>query len=148
MYSNNQEFSMSKGTAIVTGAANGIGQAYAKRLAADGFDIAVADVVEATETRTIVEATGQKFFSSLIDVTSQESVNHFYETLINQMPPVSALINNAGIYPWKSFEETDYATWQKVIRVNLDGPFLMCKAFVPGMITQRYGRIVNVASTT
>lgn len=139
---------MSKGTAIVTGAANGIGQAYAKRLAADGFDIAVADVVEAIETKSIIEATGQKFYSSLVDVTSIKSINHFHDALIAQMPPVSALINNAGIYPWRSFEETDYATWQKVMRVNLDGPFLMCKTFVPGMIERGYGRIVNVASTT
>ncbi|MCD0457534.1 SDR family oxidoreductase [Chryseobacterium sp. LC2016-27] len=61
---------------------------------------------------------------------------------------ITALVNNAGIYPWKSFEETDYDTWRKVIGVNLDGPFLMSKAFVPYMRENKYGRIVNVASTT
>ncbi|PWJ76372.1 enoyl-ACP reductase-like protein [Pseudaminobacter salicylatoxidans] len=61
---------------------------------------------------------------------------------------MTALVNNAGIYPWKSFEDTDFATWKKVLGVNLDGPFLMSKAFLPGMRARKYGRIVNVASTT
>lgn len=139
---------MSKGTAVITGAANGIGQAYAKRLAIDGFDIAVADVVEATVTRELVEAEGRRFFSAIVDVTSPESTQQFALDVSTHMPIVTALVNNAGIYPWKSFEDTDYETWHKVIGVNLDGTFLMCKAFVPEMIVRKYGRIVNVASTT
>jgi len=139
---------MSKGTAIITGAANGIGQAYAQRLASDGFDIAVADVVEANATKALVEAKGRQFFSAIVDVTAENSVNQFANDINSHMPPVTALINNAGIYPWKSFEDTDYETWRKVISVNLDGPFLMCKAFVPGMKERNFGRIVNVASTT
>ncbi|WP_233874600.1 SDR family NAD(P)-dependent oxidoreductase [Paraburkholderia adhaesiva] len=140
--------STSKGTAVVTGAANGIGQAYAQRLATDGFDIAVADVVEAAATRALVEAAGRKFFSAIVDVTSPDSTKQFAADVDANMPPIVALVNNAGIYPWKSFEETDYATWRKVIGVNLDGAFLMCKAFVPGMVARKSGRIVNVASTT
>lgn len=139
---------MSKGTAIITGAANGIGQAYAQRLAVDGFDIAVADVVEASVTRNLVELEGRRFFSTIVDVTSPESTLKFAAETAANMPPVTALVNNAGIYPWKSFGDTDYETWRKVIGVNLDGTFLMCKAFVPGMVERRFGRIVNVASTT
>lgn len=137
-----------KGTAVITGAANGIGQAYAVRLAKDGFDIAVADVVEASTTKELVEAEGRKFFSVIVDVTSQEDTEKFASDVIANLGKVTALVNNAGIYPWKSFLETDYATWKKVIGVNLDGTFLMSKAFVPTMITNKYGRIVNVASTT
>lgn len=139
---------MSKGTAVITGAANGIGQAYAQRLAADGFDIAVADVVDAAATRALVEAAGRKFFSAIVDVTSPTSTLQFAADVRASMPPVVALVNNAGIYPWKSFADTDYDTWRKVISVNLDGAFLMCKAFVPGMTERKLGRIVNVASTT
>ena len=139
---------MSKGTAVITGAANGIGQAYAQRLAADGFDIAVADVVDAAATRQLVVAEGRKFFSAIVDVTSPESTQKFATEVAANMPPVAALVNNAGIYPWKSFEDTDYETWKKVISVNLDGAFLMSKAFVPVMKNNHFGRIVNVASTT
>ena len=139
---------MSKGTAVITGAANGIGQAYAQRLAADGFDIPVADVVDAAATRQHVEAEGRQFFSAIVDVTSPESTQKFATEVAANMPPVAALVNNAGIYPWKSFEDTDYETWKKVISVNLDGAFLMSKAFVPVMKNNHFGRIVNVASTT
>lgn len=139
---------MTKGTAVITGAANGIGQFYAKRLAADGFDIAVADVAEADATRAIVEAEGRKFFSAVVDVTSPDSTLQFAAAVEAALPPVTALVNNAGIYPWKSFEDTDFATWKKVLSVNVDGPFLMSKAFQPGMRARKYGRIVNVASTT
>lgn len=139
---------MSKGTAVITGAANGIGQAYAKRLAEDGFDIAVADRVEASATKAIVEAAGRQFFSAIVDVTSADSITQFADEISKNMPPVSVLVNNAGIYPWVPFADTDYATWRKVISVNLDGPFLMSKAFVPGMVERQFGRIINVASTT
>lgn len=139
---------MSKGTAVISGAANGLGQAYARRLAEDGFDIAVADLADASETRAIVEAAGRSFFAATVDVTSPESTLRFAADVADALPPVTALINNAGIYPWKSFEDTDYATWKKVVAINLDGPFLMTKAFLPGMRAQKYGRIVNVASTT
>jgi NAD(P)-dependent dehydrogenase (short-subunit alcohol dehydrogenase family) len=143
-----EKYTMSKGTAVVTGAANGIGQAYAQRLAADGFDIAVADVVDATATRALVEAAGRKFFSAIVDVTSPTSTLQFAADVSANMAPVVALVNNAGIYPWKSFEDSDYETWRKVIGVNLDGAFLMCKAFVPGMVARKHGRVINVASTT
>ncbi|WDF46076.1 SDR family oxidoreductase [Chryseobacterium sp. KACC 21268] len=137
-----------KGTAVITGAANGIGQAYAVRLAKDGFDIAVADVVEAVQTKELVEAEGAKFFSAVVDVTSPEATLAFAAQVQAKLGTITALVNNAGIYPWKSFEDTDYETWRKVISVNLDGPFLMSKAFVPYMRENKYGRIVNVASTT
>ncbi|WP_317206901.1 SDR family NAD(P)-dependent oxidoreductase [Chryseobacterium sp. LC2016-27] len=91
---------------------------------------------------------GGKFFSAVVDVTSPEATIAFAAQVQKNLGSITALVNNAGIYPWKSFEETDYDTWRKVIGVNLDGPFLMSKAFVPYMRENKYGRIVNVASTT
>ncbi|QJD93407.1 SDR family oxidoreductase [Duganella dendranthematis] len=139
---------MNKGTAVVTGGAAGIGQAYAQRLAADGFDIAVADMNDASTTRALVEATGRKFYSAAVNVSSPESTLQFSADVAAHLGPVTALVNNAGIYPWKSFAETDYEMWRKVMGVNLDGAFLMAKAFVPGMVERQHGRIVNVASSS
>lgn len=143
---NNSEKSL--GTAVITGGANGIGQAYAARLAKDGFNIAVADVEEASKTQQLIEAEGQKFFSAIVDVTSQEETQSFSAQVEENLGNVNALVNNAGIYPWVSFDEMDYNSWRKVLGVNLDGTFLMSKAFIPQMRKQKYGRIVNVASTT
>jgi 3-oxoacyl-[acyl-carrier protein] reductase/(S)-1-phenylethanol dehydrogenase len=137
-----------KGTAVITGAANGLGQAHAVRLAKDGFDIAVADIVEPNETRKLVESQGKKFFSSIVDVTSEEATKDFAIQVKEEMGIVTALINNAGIYPHALFSELDFKLWKKILDINLDGTFLMSKAFVPQMIENNYGRIVNVASTT
>ena len=113
------------GTAVITGGANGIGQAYALRLAQDGFDIAVADVGDATTTKEMVESVGKRFFSAKVDVTSPQETLEFAKQVNKNLGNVTALVNNAGIYPWVSFDETDYATWRKVIGVNFDGTFLM-----------------------
>lgn len=139
---------MNKGTAVVTGAAIGIGQAYARRLAADGFDIAVADMSDASATRALVEAEGRKCYCAVVDVSSPASTQQFAKDVAANLGPVVALVNNAGIYPWKSFAGTDYDMWRKVIGVNLDGTFLMSKAFVPGMVERKLGRVVNVASSS
>lgn len=137
-----------KGTAVITGAANGIGQAYAVRLAKDGFDIAAADVVEAKQTKELVEAEGRKFFSAIVDVSSETETLDFAKQVKENLGNVTALINNAGIYPHALFSELDYTLWRKILNINLDGTFFMCKAFVPQMLEKKYGRIVNVASTT
>lgn len=103
---------------------------------------------DASKTKELVEAEGRKFFSAHVDVTSSEAPQEFAKQVIENLGNITALVNNAGIYPWVSFADTDYNTWKKVIGVNLDGTFLMSKAFVPLMIELKYGRIVNVASTT
>jgi len=72
--------------------------------------IALADVVDTAGTRSLVEAAGRKFFTAIIDVTSPTSTLQFATDVRANMAPVVALVNNAGIYPWKSFEDTDYET--------------------------------------
>jgi NAD(P)-dependent dehydrogenase (short-subunit alcohol dehydrogenase family) len=134
--------------AVVTGAASGIGQAYARRLAEDGADIAIADISFAEETEAFVAMAGRQVLSKICDVSSQESVNAFARATLEHFGRVDILVNNAGIYPTSSFAETDFALWRKVLAINLDGAFLMCKAFVPSMQKRRWGRIINITSGT
>ena len=132
--------------AVVTGAAMGIGQAYAKRLAEDGADIAIADIVPATETEDIVRGLGRKVKTMHCDVTSESDVKAFAAFVQQEFGRCDILINNAGIYPYTSFDDMTFEQWRHVLSVDLDGPFLVCKYIVPMMRRQKYGRIMNVCS--
>lgn len=134
--------------AVITGGANGIGQAYARRLAEDGADIAVADVAPAEETEGIVKAAGREAFSQACDIASQEDVRLFADAVFERFGRCDILVNNAGIYPFMSFDEMEYEDWRRVMSVNLDSMFFTCKAFVPGMKERGYGRIVNATSNS
>jgi NAD(P)-dependent dehydrogenase (short-subunit alcohol dehydrogenase family) len=134
--------------AVVTGAAAGLGQAFARRLAEEGVNIGIADVTPAQETEAMVDATGREVFSRTCDVASPESVRTFADAVLERYGHVDILVNNAGIYPRSSFAEIEYEQWRKVLAVNLDSAFLMCKAFVPGMQERHWGRVVNIASNT
>lgn len=134
--------------AVVTGAATGIGQAYARKLAEDGADIAIADISSTHETEALVRAAGQQVMSKICDITSQENVNAFAVSTLERFGKVDILVNNAGIYPLGSFTETDFALWRKIFAVNLDGTFLMCKAFIPDMQKRGWGRVINTTSGT
>ncbi len=132
--------------AVITGGASGIGQAYARRLAEDGADIAVADIAPAEETEGIVKGAGREVFSQGCDISSQDDVQSFADAVAERFGRCDIVVNNAGIYPFMSFEEMEYEHWRRVMSVNLDSMFLMCKAFVPGMKERGYGRIVNITS--
>ncbi len=132
--------------AVVTGAAMGIGQAYAKRLAEEGADIAIADIVPATETEEIVRGLGRKVKTMHCDVTSENDVKVFAAFVEQEFGRCDILINNAGIYPYISFDDMTFEQWRHVLSTDLDGPFLVCKYIVPMMRRQKYGRIMNVAT--
>ena len=134
--------------AVITGAAAGIGQAYAQRLAQEGCDIVAADISAATETGKLVEAEGRKFLSCICDVSSQDSVLKLAEDVERTFGRCDILVNNAGIYPRKKFLEMTYEDWRRVMSVNLDAVFFTCRAFVPGMKECGWGRIVNMSSST
>lgn len=133
--------------AVVTGAAGGIGQAYARRLAEDGADIAIADLAAADETEELVREVGRRAVSKRCDLTSEEDVRGFAEFVKAEFGRCDILVNNAGIYPYVLFDDMTFEQWRQVMSVNLDGLFLMCKAIVPMMRQQKYGRIVNVSSS-
>lgn len=133
--------------AVVTGGSKGIGQSFVKRLAEDGADVAIAATSPAEETEQMVKALGRKALTGVCNVSSAEDVSKFAEQVMSQFGRCDILVNNAGIYPFKSFEEMSFDDWRKVMAVDLDSLFLMCKAFLPAMKQNSYGRIINLTST-
>jgi NAD(P)-dependent dehydrogenase (short-subunit alcohol dehydrogenase family) len=134
--------------AVVTGAAGGIGQAFAKRLAEDGAHVVVADLQPANETVAQVEGAGRQALAVSCDVASEESVRALADAVTRRFGRCDILINNAGIYPIKPFEQMTYADWRHVMAINLDAAFLTASAFIPGMKQRGWGRIVNMSSST
>lgn len=137
-----------RGTVVVTGAASGLGQAFAIDLAAAGHDIAILDLIDATETHDRIIAEGRQCLAYRGDAGDEETVHRFGET-INQssLSPVRVVINNAGISPYVSFADTTLAVWQSVMRVNLDSAFLVTHEFLPALKTHGQGRIINLSSS-
>jgi NAD(P)-dependent dehydrogenase (short-subunit alcohol dehydrogenase family) len=134
--------------AVITGAANGIGQAFARRLAEDGVHIAVADTSDGGQTVKLVEAAGREALAVACDVSNEESVAAMAKEVQARFGRVDIVVNCAGIYPQQNFATMAFADWRKVLSINLDGTFLVSAAFVPGMCLRKWGRIVNMASST
>jgi NAD(P)-dependent dehydrogenase (short-subunit alcohol dehydrogenase family) len=123
-----------------------MGRVHAETLASQGANVAIGDLADAAETVKAVEAHGRKAFAGKLDVASESSVASFVAAAFDTFGRIDILINNAGIYPFQSFDDMAFADWRKVMAVDLDGSFLMCKAVVPHMRKAKYARIVNVAS--
>ena len=134
--------------AVITGAANGIGQAFAQRLAQDGAHVAIADIAPADETVKMVKEAGRDALACTCDVTSPEAVKALADKVGQQFGRCDILINCAGIFPQQAFDDMTFADWRRVQAINLDGLFLVTSAFVPGMKRRQWGRIVNMASST
>ena len=134
--------------AVVTGGAKGIGQRYAKRLAEEGADVAIADILSPEETQALVRAAGRECFVHPCNVASEPEVQAFAQAVLQRFGRVDILINNAGIYPTAPFLDISFQDWETVMSVNVGSAFLTTKAFVPDMKTRAWGRIVNIASGT
>jgi len=135
-------------TAVISGAASGIGQAAAVRLAADGAQVVIADRARAEETLQMIAKTGGKAAAVECDVGNPGSVAGLKKEMEKGGGRCDILVNNAGIYPMQPFDEISFEDWRRVLTVNLDSMFLMTKAFADGMRHNRWGRIINVASDT
>jgi NAD(P)-dependent dehydrogenase (short-subunit alcohol dehydrogenase family) len=133
-------------TAVVTGAARGMGQAIALGLAERGANVAGVDLNDAGETGELVSATGVEWLGVTGDVSTPEGVDGIGAAVLEKFGAVDILVNNAGTYPQVDWDGLDFEFWKRILRINLDSQFLMCKAFVPGMREKSYGRIVNTAS--
>jgi len=134
--------------AVITGASGGIGQAFAKRLAEDGVHIAIADIAPGDQTVKLVEQAGRQALACKCDVTSQESVAAMAAQVQSKFGRCDIVINCAGIFPQKMFDNMTFEDWRRVQSINLDSVFLVSSAFVPGMKQRGWGRVVNMASST
>lgn len=139
-------FSLTGRTAIVTGAATGIGQAIATRLAEAGATVAVIDL-NLAGAQKVAAGLPNASFAVEGDVGNVASVNRVVDSVLQQTGQIDILVNNAGIagpagYIWEQTDED----WLRNISINLTGVFNFCRAVVPHMRSRGYGRIVNVAS--
>ena len=135
--------------AVITGAAQGIGAAYARRLSAEGAAVVVADIADATPVVNEILAANRKAIGVQVDVCSADSVNRMIQSAVDAFGRVDILVNNAGLFANLSFKpiaEIDHAEWDRVMAVNVRGVFDCCKAVSPVMRKQGYGKIVNIAS--
>jgi 3-oxoacyl-[acyl-carrier protein] reductase len=137
-------------TAVVTGAARGIGAAVARRLAADGFAVAVVDLDESQCAATLeaVRATGSAGLAVGADVSDEASVNAAVDRIAGEVGPPVVLVNNAGITRDNLLFKMSVADWDAVIDVHLRGTFLMTRAAQRFMVEANYGRIVNLSSVS
>jgi pyridoxal 4-dehydrogenase len=136
--------------ALVTGAARGLGYAAARRLAADGASVALLDrdreaLAAAADA---LEAEGRDVVPHTVDLTDEDGVRSVTAAVLAAAGRLDILVNNAGIYPHLPFEELTYSEWRHVMAVNLDSVYLCTHAVYPAMRERRYGRIVNVSSST
>lgn len=131
-------------TAVVTGAARGIGREIAERLAGAGASIAMVDVVEDTVVQAASEVKNARGYAC--DVSSFEQVAAVGERILADFGRVDVLVNNAGITRDKLFLRMSPDDWNQVLAVNLTGAFNFAKALAPAMLKQRGGCMINIAS--
>src|SRR6266568_1020104 len=144
-------------TAVITGAgsAQGIGFAVARRLRAAGVRVVIASTTDRIHTRAReLDAGGDGVLSFIADLTVETEVQRLVDSVLSRVGRIDILVNNAGMAQTgrpteiKPLIETSFAEWQNQIAITLHTAFRMTRAVLPGMLQQKYGRIVNVTSVT
>ncbi len=136
-------------TALVTGGSRGIGRAVAIALADEGADVAVNYVSSEMAARDVAEhikKMGRRAVLAQADVSDYPDTFRMAQDVLREFGHLDILVNNAGINSDKTFTKMDHASWRKVLGTNLDGVFNCTKVFVDQMLTQGYGRVVNMTS--
>ena len=134
---------------IITGAASGIGLAIAKRFAADGARIAIADMNKdaADKAAQDINAAGQgQAIGIAMDVTNEDQVNQGVQQVVDKWGRVDVLVSNAGIQIVHPIEQFPFAEWKKLLAIHLDGAFLTSKAVLPHMYQQGAGSVIMMGS--
>ena len=124
-------------TAVVTGGGSGIGAAVAGRLAADGYRVATIDVIPGDDDNAHV-----------VDVTDRAQIDGALSAIRETLGPITVLVNSAGIVGNARFVDIDFAAWKKVFDVNLNGTYHCIQAVLPDMLAAKWGRIVNISSSS
>lgn len=133
-------------TAVVTGAASGIGAGIAVAFAREGADVALVDRADAGPVAAAVEALGRRAVPLRADVADETEVAAMAAAALDALGAVDVLVNSAGIFTQALVEDLSVTDWDRVLAVNLRGPFLCTRAFLPQMLARGSGRIINVAS--
>ncbi|KPA21769.1 (S)-1-Phenylethanol dehydrogenase [Shimia sp. SK013] len=138
-------------TAVITGAARGIGAVMAKRMAEEGANVVVADVLDTADTVAEITKAGGSAIGQNVDVTSDDDIAAMVEATEKEFGALDVLVNNASIFAAlqpKPFLQIDNDEFDKVMTVNARGVHQMTKAVVPAMMRAGHGKIVNIASGT
>jgi len=138
-------------TAIVTGGAKGIGRHYSLALAAEGARVMIADIADGKEVVAEIAAShGADAAASVVfDVSDEKAVEKLVAQTLARFGQIDVLVNNAALYATltpRNFNEWDMETWDRVMAINVRGPFLMVKHVAPHMMTRKSGKIINIAS--
>lgn len=136
--------------AIVTGGGAGIGAAICRFLARDGVDIAIWDwnIEAAQAIAEEVSAMGRKVVACKVDVSNKNDIEAAVKTVHEKLGPVSILVNNAGVSPEKDFVEITVDEWERVFSINMKGLFMCTQAVIGDMIDAKWGRIINLSSSS
>ena len=135
-------------TALVTGAAQGIGKAIATRLAADGATVVVSDM-NADGAQAAAAAIGNSAFAVAADISDPDQVAALFKAIEDKSGGIDILVNNASIVPFIAWDDVDLAHWRKIIDVNLTGTFIVTRAATDQMRARnKSGRVISIASNT
>ncbi len=136
-------------TVVVTGGAGEMGSSLSRRLVAEGANVVVADIAdgEALAEELTAAGPGQARFVRT-DVTSEEETRRLAEAALAAFGRIDALVNNAGLFTAKPWDELTLEDWRERFRVNVEGTFLATKAVEPAMTRQGGGKIINIGSDT
>jgi NAD(P)-dependent dehydrogenase (short-subunit alcohol dehydrogenase family) len=137
--------------AVITGAARGLGAAYAKAFAAEGAAVCVSDVLDPNSTVSDIEAAGGTAIGIVADVTDMGACDALIAQTVGAFGGVDILVNNAALFvdiPRRSFLDIGSEEWDKVMAVNVRGSFNCAKAAVPAMQDRGAGSIINISSST
>ncbi|TWV38555.1 SDR family oxidoreductase [Streptomyces misionensis] len=132
-------------TAVVTGAARGIGYAYCRRLAADGAHVVAVDIEDPADGVRQLTGTGDKL-GLVCDISEPAQVDTVVGTVLDRYGRCDILVNNAGVFPFTDLDHVTIELWRTVQAVNVEAILLFAQAFAPGMRAAGWGRIVNTGS--